>query len=156
VNVKQRPRLEDRGTPAAHAHSPERPVAALVGLRVLVVDDDQDTLEVMKQLLEQAGAVVTAVDGAEAAFQQLAEEIPDVLVSDIAMPGQDGYALIRRVRQLVPERGGLVPAAALTAFAHSEHRQEALLAGYQLFLTKPVEPVELTEAVAKLARRATG
>jgi signal transduction histidine kinase/CheY-like chemotaxis protein len=156
ASAKARPRVEDRGTPAPHAYSPERPVAALVGLRVLVVDDDHDTLEVMKQLLEQAGAVVTAADGAEAAFQLLSAEIPDVLVSDIAMPGQDGYALIRRVRQLVPERGGLVPAAALTAFAHSEHRQEALLAGYQLFLTKPVEPVELTEAVAKLARRATG
>jgi CheY-like chemotaxis protein len=110
----------------------------------------------MKQLLEQAGATVVAVDGVDAAFRDLQRDVPDVLVSDIAMPGQDGYSLIRRVRQLPPERGGLVPAAALTAFAHTEHRQEALLAGYQLFLTKPVEPAELTEAVAKLARRATG
>jgi signal transduction histidine kinase/CheY-like chemotaxis protein len=156
VTPKQRPRAEERGTPVPQARFDARPVAALGGLRVLVVDDDHDTLEVMKQLLEQAGAIVRAVDGAEPAFHELEREIPDVLVSDIAMPGQDGYALIRRVRQLSPERGGLVPAAALTAFAQSEHRQEALLAGYQLFLTKPVEPAELTEAVSKLARRATG
>ncbi|HET7754735.1 MAG TPA: ATP-binding protein [Anaeromyxobacteraceae bacterium] len=153
---KQRPRLDERGTPAPQPRSVTKPVAVLGGLRVLVVDDDADTLDVMRQLLEQAGAVVTAVDGAEAALAQLERELPDVLVSDIAMPGQDGYALIRRVRQLSPERGGLLPAAALTAFAQTEHRQEALLAGYQLFLTKPVEPAELTEAVAKLARRAAG
>ncbi|MFL5302839.1 MAG: response regulator, partial [Anaeromyxobacteraceae bacterium] len=116
--------------------------------------DDEDTLEVVKQLLEHAGAAVTAAGSAEEALASLQDAPPDVLVSDIGMPGQDGYELIRRIRGLAPEQGGRVPAAALTAFTQSDHRQQALAAGFQLYLAKPIEPDELTAAVAKLAGRA--
>ena len=134
--------------------APPRPAVALDRLRILVVDDDRDTLEVMKQLLEQAGAEVVAAGSAAEALSVLEEQVPDVLVSDIGMPGQDGYALIREVRRLAPERGGKVPAAALTAFTQSDARQQVLHAGFQLYLAKPIEPSELTDAVARLAGRA--
>jgi PAS domain S-box-containing protein len=150
------PRPRSRGVEAAPP--PARPLPAappsLDALRVLVVDDDRDTLEVVKQLLEHAGADVTAAASAEEALEAMQRAPPDVIVSDIGMPGQDGYELIRRVRGLSPERGGKVPAAALTAFTQSDHRQRALAAGFQLYLAKPIEPDELTAAVAKLAGRA--
>jgi PAS domain S-box-containing protein len=137
--------------PVAPAAAAARAPAALDRLTVLVVDDDRDTLEVMKQLLEGAGATVTAAASAEEALRLLDERVPDVLLSDIGMPGQDGYALIREVRKLAPERGGQVPAAALTAFTNSETRRQVLVAGFQLYLAKPIEPGALTEAVARLA-----
>ncbi len=130
------------------------PVASLDEVRILIVDDDRDTLEVVKQLLEQAGARVVAAASADEALEALRRSPPDVLLSDIGMPGQDGYEFIRRVRLLAPEQGGRVPAAALTAFTQSDHRQQALAAGYQLYLAKPIEPAELTVAVARLAGRA--
>jgi PAS domain S-box-containing protein len=132
---------------------PPRPSGALDRVRILVVDDDRDTLEVMRQLLEQAGAEVSAVASADEALQSLERRVPDVLVSDIGMPGLDGYALIEAIRERSPEKGGRVPAAALTAFTQAEHRERALRAGFQLYLPKPIEPGELTEAVAKLAGR---
>jgi CheY-like chemotaxis protein len=130
------------------------PGPSLASLRVLVVDDDPDTREAVRRLLEQAGAQVASVASAEEALAALQQAPPDVLLSDIAMPGRDGYELIRRVRALAPDRGGRVPAAALTAFTQVEHRREALVAGYQIWLPKPVEPTALTEAVARLAGRA--
>ncbi|BDG08040.1 hybrid sensor histidine kinase/response regulator [Anaeromyxobacter paludicola] len=152
VQLRPRPRAE-AARPALRA-APEPGVpAALGGLRVLIVDDDPDTLEVVRQLLEQAGAVVSAARDVEGALRLLAQDRPDVLVSDIGMPGEDGYSLIRRVRALPPERGGAIPAAALTAFTQTEHRQEALGAGYQLYLAKPIGPAELADAVARLAGR---
>jgi PAS domain S-box-containing protein len=153
-HVRARPRGAGTSRPASR-HAPTLPaVASLEDLRILVVDDDLDTLEVVKQLLEQAGANVTVAASADEALETLRSSPPDVLVSDIGMPGQDGYELIRRVRCLAPERGGRVPAAALTAFTQSDHRQQALSAGYQLYLAKPIEPAELTAAVARLAGRA--
>jgi PAS domain S-box-containing protein len=131
-----------------------RPGSVLDHLRILVVDDDRDTLDVMTQLLEQAGAEVVAAASASEALSCLEREIPDVLVSDIGMPGVDGYGLIREVRKRAPDRGGTVPAAALTAFTQSDARQQVLLAGFQLYLAKPIEPAELTHAVARLAGRA--
>jgi signal transduction histidine kinase/CheY-like chemotaxis protein len=130
------------------------PGPSLASLRVLVVDDDPDTREAVRRLLEQAGAQVASVASAEEALAALQLAPPDVLLSDIAMPGHDGYELIRQVRALAPERGGRVPAAALTAFTQVEHRREALVAGYQIWLPKPIEPSALTEAVARLAGRA--
>ena len=140
--------------PARRAVAARTAAPALDDLRILIVDDDLDTLEVVKQLLEQAGASVEVAASADEALDALRVSRPDVLVSDIGMPGQDGYELIRRVRRLAPEQGGRVPAAALTAFTQSDHRQQALAAGYQLYLAKPIEPAELTAAVAKLAGRA--
>jgi CheY-like chemotaxis protein len=153
--AQPRPRARDADAPrpAPRAAPVLVAVPSLQALRVLIVDDDRDTLEVVKQLLEQAGADVTAAASAEEALEELRRAPPDVLLSDIGMPGQDGYELIRRVRQLAPEQGGRVPAAALTAFAHGEHRQQALSAGFQLYLPKPIEPSELTAAVARLAGR---
>jgi CheY-like chemotaxis protein len=122
-------------------------------VRVLVVDDDPDTVEVVRQVLESAGAQVIAAASAGEALAALSARPPDVLLSDLGMPGEDGYALIRKIRSLDPARGGRVPAAALTAYTQAEDRRQALLAGFQVYLPKPVEPAELTAAVARLAGR---
>ena len=125
----------------------------LSGVTVLVVDDEPDARALVKRVLETCGAQVrTAGSGAEATAQ-IAEEKPDVLVSDIGMPGENGYELIRRVRQLPPEQGGTVPAIALTAYARSEDRMKAVRAGFQMHISKPVEPAELLTMVASLAGR---
>ncbi len=151
-----RPRPREAGTPRPAPRPVPAPpvVASLEELRILIVDDDADTLEVVRQLLEAAGARVEVAATVDEALDALRGAPPDVLLSDIGMPGQDGYELIRRVRALAPEHGGRIPAAALTAFTQSDHRQRALAAGYQLYLAKPIEPSELTAAVAKLAGRA--
>ena len=108
----------------------------------------------MKRLLEDCDAAVTTASSVEEALDCLQADRPDVLVSDIGMPYEDGYALIRRVRSLGPERGGNVPAIALTAYARSEDRTRSILAGYQMHVAKPVEPSELIVSVASLAGRA--
>jgi CheY-like chemotaxis protein len=141
--------VRSQPAPAAIAAVP----ASLDQIRVLVVDDDRDTLDVVTQLLEQAGARVFCAGSADEALRYLEQQLPDVLLSDIGMPGQDGYALIRAIRKRAPELGGHIPAAALTAFTQSEARQQALVAGFQVYLSKPVEPAELTRAVARLAGR---
>jgi PAS domain S-box-containing protein len=138
--------------PAPEARRRRAP--SLDALRVLIVDDDADTLEVVRELLEQAGARVTAASSVTEALTCLQDSPPDVLVSDIGMPGEDGFSLIKKVRGLAPERGGRVPAAALTAYTQSEDRRQALQAGYQAYLSKPIDPSELTAAVARLAGRA--
>jgi signal transduction histidine kinase/ActR/RegA family two-component response regulator len=129
------------------------PLASLAAVRVLVVDDDPDSLEVVRQVLEQAGAQVAGAATAQEALERLSDQTPDVLLSDLGMPREDGYALIRRVRALDPARGGRVPAAALTAYTRVEDQRAALIAGFQVFLAKPIEPSELTAAVARLAGR---
>jgi PAS domain S-box-containing protein len=126
---------------------------SLADLDVLVVDDDADTLEALRQLLEQAGARVSVAASTAEAFAVVRRAPPDVLLSDIGMPGEDGLSLIRRVRRLDPASGGSVPAAALTAYTQEEDRQRALQAGFQVFLAKPVDPANLTAAVARLAGR---
>jgi CheY-like chemotaxis protein len=123
----------------------------LDGVRVLVVDDTASVLAVLRDILELDGAIVTAVDGAEQALAVLQEERPDVLVSDLAMPGRGGYWLIGQVRALPPERGGATPAAALTAFGGPEHRASVLRAGFQYHVEKPVGVRELIGVVAILA-----
>jgi CheY-like chemotaxis protein len=127
--------------------------AVLQGLRVVVVDDDKDSLELASTVLEQAGAQVSRARSAVAALELIVSGRPDVLVADIGMPGVDGYELMRRVRALAPEQGGRTPAAALTAYARPEDREQARAAGYQLHLSKPALPDALVEAVAELARR---
>ncbi len=144
-------RPSQRG-PARPWHAPGE-VPSLDGIHVLAVDDDADTLEAVQHLLEQAGARVSTAGSAEAAFRAIEGEPPDVLLSDIGMPGEDGISLIRRVRALDPDRGGKVPAAALTAYTQAADRERALSAGFQAFLAKPVDPRELAAAVARLAGR---
>jgi len=129
--------------------------AAIAGRRVLVVDDDRDAREMVQRLLEECDATVrTAANSAEA-FGLLQQERFDLLVSDIGMPGEDGYALIRRVRGMAPAQGGDIPALALTAYARPEDRAQALLAGFQRHATKPVDPRELLALVGSLASRTT-
>lgn len=126
--------------------------ADLQGLRVLVVDDEPDARELLGTILSYAGARVSSVASADEALSLLATEPFDVLLSDIAMPLHDGYELIRRVRQLPSDSARNIPAAALTAYARIEDRAQAMAAGYQLHVTKPVDPAELTQVVASLAR----
>jgi PAS domain S-box-containing protein len=123
------------------------------GMRVLVVDDDADARELVKRLLEECGARVMVAGSSGEALRALQGGEFDVLVSDIGMPGEDGHTFMRRVRELAPERGGRIPAVALTAYARAEDRVKAIRAGFQMHLAKPVEPAELIAMVASLANR---
>jgi CheY-like chemotaxis protein len=123
----------------------------LGGLRVLVVDDDLDTLEMLKVILHNRGAEVQTASSAREALEALERSLPDALVSDLAMPEQDGYELIELIRQRDPGRGGNIPAAALTAYARVEDRVRALTAGFQMYVPKPVDANELVAVVANLA-----
>jgi PAS domain S-box-containing protein len=124
----------------------------LRGLKVLVVDDEEDARELLVAVLEKCGAIVASAGSAAEALEKIRSEKPDVLVSDIGMPGEDGYALIRKVRALGHESGANIPAAALTAYARAEDRRKALDAGYMMHVPKPVEPAELVSVIANLTR----
>jgi CheY-like chemotaxis protein len=127
----------------------------LTGVRVLVVDDEPDTLEVVSIMLTQFGAEVRGAESSRAALEVFVEWQPDVLVSDVGMPGEDGYDLIAKVRALSTEQGRDTPAAALSAHVSDDDRERALTAGYQTHIKKPVDPVTLAAAVAGL-RGSTG
>ena len=122
----------------------------LTGVRVLVVDDEQDTRRLISTVIAQTGAEVTACASAGEALEKLKTWRPHILMSDIGMPGEDGYALIQKVRALPPALGGRTPAAALTAYARDEDRGRALAAGYQLHIAKPFNPHELLAAISDL------
>jgi signal transduction histidine kinase/ActR/RegA family two-component response regulator len=128
----------------------------LQGVHVLLVDDEPDARELVQKLLERCNAVVRTASSARLALNMLAEQKADVLVSDIGMPEIDGYDFIRQVRAKSAADGGHIPAIALTAFARSEDRMRAMIAGYNLHLSKPIEPSELIVAIASLAGRAGG
>lgn len=123
------------------------------GIKVLVVDDDADGRDVIRRVLEEHGAIVIMAASAAEGLQQLRQERPQVILSDIGMPQQDGYEFIQSVRRLPLDAGGDTPAAALTAFARSQDRQQALLAGYHSHVPKPFEPGEILAVVASLAGR---
>ena len=123
----------------------------LDGLRVLLVEDDDDTREVLTLGLTLYGAEVVAVSRAADAMLELQKSAPDVILSDIGLPDEDGLALIRRIRQLPPSRGGRVPAVAVTAFTLGEDAEEAIRAGFQRHFRKPVDTQALFGAVAALA-----
>ncbi|MUH01713.1 response regulator [Scytonema sp. UIC 10036] len=122
----------------------------LSGLQVLVVDDDTDTREYITTVLQQHGANVTAVASVHQALSTIETSLPDVLVSDIGMPEEDGYTLIRKLRNLEPEIGGQIPAIALTAYVKEQDCNRALELGFQEYVTKPVEPSNLINSVTKL------
>jgi PAS domain S-box-containing protein len=124
----------------------------LKGLRVLVVDDDPDTLEVLHLMLSQYGAEVRTAASSADALATFLDWKPAVLVSDIGMPNEDGYSLIGKIRGLSAEQGGNTPAAALTAYVRERDKRQAIDAGFQMHIAKPVEQATLAEAVAKLAR----
>ena len=128
----------------------------LDGVRLLVVDDEADARELLQVALAQYGATVRAVATAEEAFVAIEQDCPDVLVSDIEMPDGSGYDLVRRIRHSERPEVRRVPAVALTAYARSEDRVKALLAGFQTHVPKPVEPAELVTVIASLAQRAIG
>jgi signal transduction histidine kinase len=127
--------------------------ARLEGVTVLYVDDEPDARELARRVLSAQGARVVTADSAAVGRQLMNDEQPDVLVADIGMPDEDGYALIHSVRSLPSDRGGTVPAAAVTALARAEDRRRALLAGFQTHVAKPVDIVELVAVVASLAGR---
>jgi PAS domain S-box-containing protein len=125
----------------------------LNGLRVLVVDDEPDTLEVLCLMLNKSGATVHSATSSADAFRAFHEFRPNVLVSDLGMPEEDGYSLISRIRSLTPEEGGNIPAAALTAHTRAEDRAKVLAAGYQTHIAKPVDPNTFLTALADLSGR---
>ncbi len=125
----------------------------LDGIKVLVVDDEADARELIKQVLVQCGAAVTTASSSDEGLQVLQALRPHVLVSDIGMPDKDGYQFMRDLRSISAAKGGNTPAIALTAFARSEDRTRAMVAGYQIHISKPIEPQELIATVASLAGR---
>jgi CheY-like chemotaxis protein len=127
--------------------------APLAGVRVLVVDDDADARALLQRVLKEAGAQVACASDASEGLAALSRIRPDVLLSDIGMSGMDGYAFVRRVRELSPEEGRDIPAAAITAYAREEDRAEAMKAGFQAHLGKPVMSDEVVAVVRSLARR---
>jgi signal transduction histidine kinase/CheY-like chemotaxis protein len=135
-----------------------RDAQALKGLRILVVEDDNDSREVLQLFLEQTGAAVESVPSARdayAVFQRPPASLPDVIISDLAMPEEDGYSLISRIRKLPVDRGGRIPALALSAFATNESKQRALEAGFDYYSSKPFEPDQLTNDLVDLIRTKT-
>src|SRR5436309_3494358 len=129
-----------------HGETIIRP-ANLSGLRVCIVDDDADARELMRMVLRSSGADVRAATCAEEAFEQLEQWHPDILVSDIGLPGDDGYALIQRLRAWEAPRGASIPALAVSAHARAEDRTRAIAAGYQMHIAKPLEPADLVAAI---------
>jgi CheY-like chemotaxis protein len=122
-------------------------------LEILVVDDDPDALTLMREILEAAGATVISADSGRAALDAMAKRVPHAIVSDLGMPGMDGFELLAQLRQSPVESQRNLPAAALTAYARSEDRTRSLKSGFQIYLSKPIDPRELVAAVAALAGR---
>jgi signal transduction histidine kinase/ActR/RegA family two-component response regulator len=143
--------LPQAGASDLLGHADWKDGCRLNGVKVVVVDDEPDAREIVKRLLEDCHADVLVAGSAEEALDMIRSSHPDVLVSDIGMPGEDGYSLIRRVRALPADEGGTIPAMALTAYARSEDRVQALRGGFQMHAVKPVEPAELLAMVASLA-----
>lgn len=150
------PLLTERTEPITMAHSGEMSTLenqSLDGLRVLLVDDEPEAREIISTVITRTGAEVTACKSAGEALATLLEWKPDVILSDIAMPDEDGYTFIGKVRSLPREKGGATPAAALTAYARDADRREALEAGYQMHIAKPITATQLVTIVARLAGR---
>jgi CheY-like chemotaxis protein len=153
ADADRRQAERDFGHPESHRLRDDIP-PALVGARVLLVDDDEDTLGLLALLLESRGAEVASATSARAALETLGVFRPDVIVSDIGMPVEDGFALLKMVRALGSQKGGLTPVVALTAYATDRDRDRVLSAGFQLHISKPVDPTMLITAIAGLAGRA--
>jgi PAS domain S-box-containing protein len=155
IPVYSREPAEERVHPRA-SNQPLIPVECperLDGLKLLVVDDERDACELLRAMLTQCGAEITTALSAEEALAEMRRTSFDLLISDVGMPGADGYELIRRVRRLPASEGGRIPSVALTAYARAEDRLRALRAGYQMHVAKPVEPSELIAVIASLAGR---
>jgi CheY-like chemotaxis protein len=127
--------------------------APLEGLWVLIVDDNEDAVVLTSIILEAYGIQAITAASVSEALEMFLEAKPEMLICDLAMPGEDGYSLIRKIRNLEPEQGGQIPAIALTASARDEDRSLSIEAGFQVHLAKPIEPDELVRVVAVLARQ---
>jgi CheY-like chemotaxis protein len=143
---------ESRGKAVDRRLAPENP-ASLAGMHVLFVDDDADARWLITLILAHGGAEVRTAVSVTEALAACDEWRPDILISDIGMPGEDGYTLMKKLRARESERGGHIPAIALTAYGRGEDRRHALSVGYEYHIPKPVEPEELLVAVASLANR---
>ncbi|MDQ3171611.1 MAG: response regulator, partial [Acidobacteriota bacterium] len=146
------PAIEERAAPAL---APATSARLTAGLRVLVVEDDRDSRELVEALLSERGADVTAVESVTDAIAAFDAAVPDVVLSDIAMHGRDGYALIQWIREQ-PGEPGDVPAIALTAYAGEADRKRVMAAGFQAFVAKPFDSDMLIATVTSVARRAPG
>jgi two-component system CheB/CheR fusion protein len=135
---------------ARGANAPPGHAENIRGVRVLIVEDDRETSDALTEMLTLNGAVVRACASAAEAVAKFEELRPELLVCDIAMPDEDGYRLLGRIRALGPERGGDVPALALTALASEDDRRRAFDAGFQVHLAKPVDVARLVAALAEL------
>jgi PAS domain S-box-containing protein len=153
IAVFSEPDKERRHPRAALRENLPLPEVSLANVHVLVVDDEIDARELVRRLLEIAGATVSVAGSASEAMERILSRRPDVLVCDIGMPGEDGYSLIRRLRDLEEKQESAVPAVALTAYARSEDRTKVIRSGFQNHLAKPVEPAELLAVVSSLAGR---
>jgi signal transduction histidine kinase len=143
---------------SARTTTPDVPLELLApprldGLRVLVVDDEEDALALVCEALRDCGAEVQSAASVAQALDEFSRRPPDVLVSDIGMPGEDGYSLVRKIRALSAAQGGRTPAVALTAYARAEDAQRAFAAGYQMHVAKPASPEKLLSVVANLGGR---
>lgn len=125
----------------------------LAGLKVLVVDDDPDSRDLVAFLLQEYGIEVIVLASAVEVLKTLASTQPDILLCDIGMPDMDGYMLMRQIRSLPPEQGGQIPAIALTAYAGESNQKQALKAGFQWHLAKPVEPMDVISVIVKLTKK---
>jgi PAS domain S-box-containing protein len=145
------PEKEGHPPEATPRENPPMPEVSLTGIQVLVVDDEIDARDLVKKLLETAGATVSTAGSASEAMELIRAGRPDVLVCDIGMQEEDGYSLIRRLRAIEKKEGGVLPAVALSAYARSEDRTKAIRSGFQIHLAKPVEPTELLAVISSLA-----
>jgi signal transduction histidine kinase/CheY-like chemotaxis protein len=152
------PLLTDRSEQMSLVHGTEvasSEARTLEGIRVLLLDDEPETRHIIGVVIARAGAEVTSCNSVSEALAKLGQWRPNVILSDIAMPDEDGYSFMRKVRSFTREKGGETPAAALTAYARDEDRAEAFAAGYQMHISKPIAPVQLVTMVARLAGRET-
>ncbi len=141
---------------AAVAKTPSKEIKPLSDIRILIVEDDMDSREVLQIFLEQSGAEVKSAESARQAMILLRESrsyLPDIIVSDLAMPDEDGYSLISRIRELSAENGGEIPALALSAFASNDNKQRAFSVGFQKYHTKPFEPDGIIEEIRQLVKK---
>ena len=145
--------VEESSVPASATRSVHPEAAACAKLKVVVVDDEPDGSELVARVLEERGALVRTAGRVSEAMAMVRADPPDVIVTDLGMPEESGYELLKQLRALPASQGGLVPAIALTAYGQLEHREAAMRAGFEQFLTKPVDFDMIVETVARLGRR---
>jgi CheY-like chemotaxis protein len=155
VMIVHASRPEQRVHPRHERRTAPGPLPDLKGTHVLAVDDEPDSLRLLTEILEAAGARVTTAKSGAAALEKVESARPDVILADLGMPLMDGFELIQRLRRSPDESVRRLPAAALTAYGRTEDRARTLQAGFEMHLAKPIDPVELAAAVKALARRRT-